>query len=81
MEITLEMYQHARALMTCATAHVCIREESCFHLAEPIVREYEAKEHSAALARTEKKDEVEHYAPRFPPNVAWEWARPDWDAA
>lgn len=84
MQVTLEMYQHARALMTCATAHVCVREESCFYLAKPIVDAYEAQEHSAAVTRSEQQGEVGDYAPHFPPQVAWEWAREmatDWSAA
>jgi hypothetical protein len=81
MEITFEIYQSASRMMTCAPAWQCPHEKECFHMAKPIVDEWESKQHSAALARAEEKEHVDYYAPHFPPNIAWEWARPDWDAA
>lgn len=77
--ITLEMYQQARELMTCAPAWNCSKEESCFHIAKAIIDAWEREEHSAALTRSEAANEAEDYAPHFPP-ATWEW-QPDWDAA
>jgi len=78
MIVTLEMFQWAKTLMVCATAHQCPKEESCFHLAQSVINAWEAQEHSAALTRAEAADEVVYFAP---PAVAWEWRQPDWDAA
>ena len=80
MIVTLEMYQWAKTLMVCATAHRCPKEEPCFHLAKAVIDAYEAQEHSAALARTEAADEVAHYAPVYT-SASWEWPQTDWDAA
>ena len=83
--IDLKLYQHAKALMTCAPAWECPREEACFYVCKYIVDRYENQQRSAAIKRSEAaaetSGEVAHYAPHFPPAVAWEWARPDWDAA
>lgn len=83
MEITLEMYQAAKQLLTCATAWKCPKESPCFSVAHPIVVEYEAQAQRNALDRVEAQNEVDYYAPHFPPSVVWEWANShvDWDAA
>jgi len=75
MIITLEMYQWAKNMMVCATAHQCPKEETCFNLAKTVIDAYEAHELSAVLDRA---DEVENYSPGF---VTWEWTKPDWDSA
>ena len=76
MIVTLEMFQWAKSLMVCATAHHCPREEPCFHLAQSVIDAYEAQELSTVLKRA---DEVDHYDPEF--RSSWELAQPDWDAA
>ena len=81
MIVTLEMYQAAKRMMVCAPAWKCPHEEDCFHLARPIVQAWEAQQRSAALARARKIPQAVSDAPTFPPQVAYEWARPDWDAA
>jgi len=78
MIVTLEMFQWAKSLMVCATAHQCTKEEPYFHLAQSVINAYEAQEHSAAMDRADATDEVVYFAP---PAVAWEWTQPDWDAA
>lgn len=72
-------------MMTCATAHVCPREEACFEVVK-WARERRADELTAeASLRAEEDaeiiDEISHYAPHFPPVIDWELARPDWSAA
>lgn len=79
MIVTLEMFQWAKSLMVCATAHHCPKEEACFHLAQSVINAWEAQEHGAALTRAEAAESVADYSPHFPP-ATWEW-QPDWDAA
>ncbi len=81
MIVTLEMFQWAKSLMVCATAHHCPKEESCFHLAQSVINAWEAQEHSAAVTRIEAADVVAHYAPIAIAAASWEWRQPDWDAA
>lgn len=76
--VTLELYQAAKAMMVCAPAWKCPKEEACFNMSKSIIDAWEQEEHSAALTRAEAADEVVYFAP---PAVAWEWNQPDWDAA
>ena len=78
MIVSLEMYQWAKNMMVCATAHQCPKEETCFNLAKTVIDAHEAQELSAAMDRADATDEVVYFAP---PAVAWEWRQPDWDAA
>lgn len=75
-------------MMTCATAHVCPREESCFEVvkwARDRRKEELRKEGiDRALQRIQGVNDVADYAPHFPSQVAWECARAtdvDWSAA
>lgn len=77
--VPLELYQQAKAMMVCAPAWQCSKEESCFHVAKAVIDAWEREEHSAALTRAEAAEAVPEYAPHFPP-ATWEW-RADWDAA
>lgn len=77
--VTLEMCQWAKALMVCAPAWKCSKEEACFHIAKTVIDAWEREEHTAALTRAEAAEAIPDYAPHFPPPT-WEW-QPDWDAA
>jgi len=83
MIVTLEMFQWAKTLMVCATAHRCPKEESCFHRAQSVINAWESQEHQAAMDRADATDEVVYFAP--PAGISgmgsWEWNQPDWDAA
>ena len=72
-------------MMTCATAHVCPREEACFEVVK-WARERRKEEWTAEVSRraedaADLRDEVAYYAPHFPPVIDWKLARPDWSAA
>ncbi len=76
MIVSLEMHQWAKAMMVCATAHQCPKEETCFNLAQSVIDAYAAQALSTVLKRA---DEVDHYDPEF--RSSWELAQPDWDSA
>jgi hypothetical protein len=77
--VTLELYQAAKAMMVCAPAWKCPKEEACFNMSKSIIDAWEQEEHSAALTRAEAAESVADYSPHLPP-ATWEW-HPDWDAA
>lgn len=72
MIVTLEMFQWAKTMMVCATAHQCPKEESCFHLAHSVINAWEAQEHRAALDRADATDDVVYFEP---PAASWELSR------